>query len=317
MSASGTESEHRHDTERGIENGSSLLDKDERITAEGIERDCDTLCKFTNVEKVDTQREDVSSGVTTISYDHTTDEMADSSDSLKDMIQMDLNDQDPTDQVFRDVLENSQYFLDHSWDNIDLVDMKFYTNKLGKAIHHFRSALQVVFHKLETSDSEMLWENDSGLQMDGNTFMLTSSGMCGSPDNFAETPPSQSSESQVNTTANSEVSAQMQFIPSSLSSVPCEPPVSCLMLSLDCEIPAGQRLPPDEIVDVNSLPEQGKECRPMSLEKVCAETIYLNKCINNFKNVLREKRQMHRRLLKELAQEGNWISAEETNSGSR
>uniref|UniRef100_A0A8B9C0I1 Unc-13 homolog B n=1 Tax=Anser brachyrhynchus TaxID=132585 RepID=A0A8B9C0I1_9AVES len=260
MCVSGTESEHRHDTERGIENGSSLLDKDERITAEGIERDCDTLCKFTNVEKVDTQREDVSSGVTTISYDHTTDEMADSSDSLKDMIQMDLNDQDPTDQVFRDVLENSQYFLDHSRDNIDLVDMKFYTNKLGKAIHHFRSALQVVFNKLETSDSEMLLENDS---------------MCGSSDNFAETPPSQSSESQVNTTANSDASAQMQFIPSSLSSVPCEPPVSCLMLSLDCEIPAGQHSPPDEIgVDASSLPEQGKECRPMSLEKVPAGGLY-------------------------------------------
>ncbi|XP_040396201.1 protein unc-13 homolog B isoform X4 [Cygnus olor] len=316
MCASGTESEHRHGTESGTENGSSLQDKDERITAEGIERDCDTPCKFTNVEKADTQREDVSSGVTTISYDHTTDEMGDSSDSLKDMIQMDLNDQDPTDQVFRDVLENSQYFLDHSRDNIDLVDMKFYTNKLGKAIHHFRSALQVVFNKLETSDSEMLLENDSGLQMDDdNTLMLTSSGMCGSSDNFAETPPSQSSESQANTTANSDASAQMQFIPSSLSSVPCESPVSCLMPSSDCEIPAGQHSPPDEIgLDASSLPEQGKECRPVSLEKVCAETIYLNKCINNFKNVLREKRQMRRRLLKELAQEGNWISAEETNS---
>lgn len=319
MCTSSSGSEHKHDAESVTENGSSLLGKDEKITAEKIEIDCDTPCKFTNVEKVDTQREDVSSGVTTISYDRTTDELADSSDSLKDMIQMDLNDQDPTDQVFRDVLENSQYFLDHSRDNIDLVDMKFYTNKLGKAINHFRSALQVVFHKLETSDSEMLLENDSGLQMDDdNTLMLTSSGMCGSSDNFAETPPSQSSESQANTTANSEASAQMQFVPSSLSSVPYEPPASCLMPSSDCEIPAGQRSPPDESgVDVSSLPEQAKECRPMSLEKVCAETIYLNKCINNFKNVLREKRQMRRRLIKELAQEGNWISAEETNSGKQ
>ncbi|KAM9262280.1 uncharacterized protein RDI95_014149 [Morus bassanus] len=317
MCASSNGSEHRLDTESATENGSSLLDKDEGITTEEIETDCDTPCKFTSVEKVDVQREDVSSGVTTISYDHTTDEMADSSDSLKDMIQMDLNDQDPTDQVFRDVLENSQYFLDHSRDSIDLVDMKFYTNKLGKAIHHFRSALQVVFHKLETSDSEILLENDSGLQMDDdNTLMLTSSGMCGSSDNFAETPPSQSSESQANTTVNSEASAQMQFVPSSLSSVPYEPPASSLMPSSNREIPAGQRSPPEELGEgMNSLPEQVKECRPMSLDKVCAETIYLNKCINNFKNVLREKRQMHRRLLKELAQEGNWISAEETNSG--
>lgn len=316
MCASSNDSEHKLDTESVTGNCSSLLDKDEGITTEEIEIDSDTPCKFTSAEKVDVQREDVSSGVTTISYDHTTDEMADSSDSLKDMIQMDLNDQDPTDQVFRDVLENSQYFLDHSRDNIDLVDMKFYTNKLGKAINHFRSALQVVFHKLETSDSEILLENDSGLQMDDdNTLMLTSSGMCGSSDNFAETPPSQSSESQANTAVNNEACAQMQFVPSSLSSVPHEPPVSSLIPSADSEIPAGQCLPAEELGDTNSLPEPAKECRPMSLDKVCAETIYLNKCINNFKNVLREKRQMRRRLLKELAQEGNWISTEETNSG--
>ncbi|NXX09337.1 UN13C protein, partial [Larus smithsonianus] len=103
MCASSNGSEYRLDTENVTENCSSLLDKDEGITAEEIEIDCDTPCKLTSVEKVDIQREDVSSGVTTISYDHTTDEMADSSDSLKDMIQMDLNDQDPTDQVFRDV----------------------------------------------------------------------------------------------------------------------------------------------------------------------------------------------------------------------
>ncbi|KAJ7424451.1 Protein unc-13 B [Pitangus sulphuratus] len=316
MCSSNNGGEHRLDTKNVTENCSSLLEKDEGITTEEIEIECDTSCKLTSAEKVDIQREDVSSGVTTISYDHTTDEMADSSDSLKDMIQMDLNDQDPTDQVFRDVLENSQYFLDHSRDNIDLVDMKFYTNKLGKAIHHFRSALQVVFHKLETSDSEMLLENDSGLQMDDdNTLMLTSSGMGGSSDNFAETPPSQSSESQANTNVNSEASAQMQFAPSNLSSVPHEPPVSSLVPSSDCEIPTGQCLPPEELgEDVNTLPEPTKECRPMSLDKVCAETIYLNKCINNFKNVLREKRQMRRRLLKGLAQEGNGISAEETNS---
>ncbi|NWY05151.1 UN13C protein, partial [Nothoprocta ornata] len=96
-------SEHRPDTKSAPEKDPSLLDKDEKVTAEEIEMDCGSPCKFTALEKVDVQREDVSSGVTTISCDHTTDEMADSSDSLKDMIQMDLNDQDPTDQVFRDV----------------------------------------------------------------------------------------------------------------------------------------------------------------------------------------------------------------------
>ncbi|NXY22126.1 UN13C protein, partial [Atrichornis clamosus] len=103
MCASSDGSEHRLDTKSITENCSSLLEKDEGITTEEIETDYDNSCKFTSAEKGDIQREDVSSGVTTISYDHTTDEMADSSDSLKDMIQMDLNDQDPTDQVFRDV----------------------------------------------------------------------------------------------------------------------------------------------------------------------------------------------------------------------
>ncbi|NXQ00593.1 UN13C protein, partial [Vidua macroura] len=102
MCASSNGSDQRLDTKSITEN-SSLLEKDEGINTEEIETDCDNSCKFTNAEKGDVQREDVSSGVTTISYDHTTDEMADSSDSLKDMIQMDLNDQDPTDQVFRDV----------------------------------------------------------------------------------------------------------------------------------------------------------------------------------------------------------------------
>ncbi|NXC15512.1 UN13C protein, partial [Corythaeola cristata] len=101
MCASSSGRKHRLDTECVAEDCSSLLDKDEGITAEEI--DCDTPCKFTSVEKVDTQREDVSSVFLTISYDHTTDEMADSFFCLKDMIQMDLNDQDPTDQVFRDV----------------------------------------------------------------------------------------------------------------------------------------------------------------------------------------------------------------------
>ncbi|NXU60590.1 UN13C protein, partial [Horornis vulcanius] len=102
MCASSNGSEQRLDIKSVTEN-SSLLEKDEGITTEEIETDYDNSCKFTSAEKGDVQREDVSSGVTTISYDHTTDEMADSSDSLKDMIQMDLNDQDPTDQVFRDV----------------------------------------------------------------------------------------------------------------------------------------------------------------------------------------------------------------------
>uniref|UniRef100_A0A674ISY4 Unc-13 homolog B n=1 Tax=Terrapene triunguis TaxID=2587831 RepID=A0A674ISY4_9SAUR len=306
------------DTENLTKNCSSPLEEDE---AEGIttgenEMDCNTMLQFLSTEQINLLLEDQSTGATTVSSVHTADKLADSSDTLKDMVQIDLNDQDQTDQVFRDVLENSQYFLDHSQDNIDLVDMKFYTNKLGKAIHHFRSALQVVFHKLETSDSEVLLENDTSLQMEHDgRLALSGAGVCGSSDNFTESPPSQSSESQANTSANSEA-VQMQFVPSRLPPAPHESPVPSLVLSSDSEIYAGQSLPSGEMVtDASSLPEQTKEYRPMSLEKVCAETIYLNKCINNFKNVLREKRQVRRRLLKDLAQEASLVSTDEMNSG--
>ncbi|XP_067399663.1 protein unc-13 homolog B isoform X1 [Emydura macquarii macquarii] len=310
------------DTENATKNCSSPLEEDkaEEITTEENEIDCNTTLEFLSTEQINLLLEDECTGATTVSSDHTVNKLADSSDTLKDMVQIDLNDQDQTDQVFRDVLENSQYFLDHSQDNIDLVDMKFYTNKLGKAINHFRSALQVVFHKLETSDSEDLLENNTGFQMEHDRrLMLSGAGVCGSSDTFTESPPSQSSESQANTSVNSEAVVQMQFVPSDLLPAPHESPVPNLELCSDSEIYAGQSLPSGEMgTDASSLPEQTKECRPMSLEKVCAETIYLNKCINNFKNVLREKRQVRRRLLKDLAQEASSISADEINSeGSR
>ncbi|XP_074851989.1 protein unc-13 homolog B isoform X1 [Carettochelys insculpta] len=292
--------------------------KAEGITKGENELDSHTMVEFLSTEQLNLLLEDPSTGATTVSSVHTLDKLADSSDTLKDMVQIDLNDQDQTDQVFRDVLENSQYFLDHSQDNIDLVDMKFYTNKLGKAINHFRSALQVVFHKLETSDSAVLLEDDTSFQMEHDgRLMLSGSGACSSSDNFTESLPSQSSESQANTSANSEAAPQMPFDPSSLPA-PHESPVPSLVCS-DSEMYAGQSLPSGETgTDASSLSEQTKEYRPMSLDKVCAETIYLNKCINNFKNVLREKRQMRRRLLKDLVQEANSISTEEMNSeGSR
>ncbi|XP_053264483.1 protein unc-13 homolog B isoform X8 [Podarcis raffonei] len=247
--------------------------------------------------------------------------LVDSSETLKDMIQIDLNEQDPTDQVFRDVLENSQYFLEHSRDSIDLVDMRFYTNKLGKALNHFRSALQVVFHKLETGDPEVLLEGEKSFHMNSEPApALRSPSVHGSLDTFAETPPSQSSESQANTTVSSDSVGLMQRTLPSASLPLDEAPVPELVPPPDSESCVEQPFPSGEAQqDPGSAPVQPGGCRPMSLEKVCAETIYLNKCINNFKNVLREKRQMRRRLLKELAQEASWTSsAEEIHSeGSR
>ncbi|KAJ6663019.1 hypothetical protein lerEdw1_010840 [Lerista edwardsae] len=227
-----------------------------------------------------------------------------SSETLKDMVQLDLNEQDPTEQVFRDVLENSQYFLERSRDSTDLVDVRFYTNKLGKALGHFRSALQVVFHKLETADPDVLLEGEKGLHLGGEPVpALCSSSTQGSLEHAASGPPSQSSESQANPSVSSEsVWPGHALLPASEAPVPELEPLP------DPEGPASagqaQQEPPAE-----------PGWRPRSLEQVCVETIYLNKCINNFKNVLREKRQLRRRLLKEAS----WAaSAEDVHSeGSR
>lgn len=225
-----------------------------------------------------------------------------SSETLKDLVQIDLNEQDPTDQVFRDVLENSQYFLAHSRDSTDLVDMRFYTNKLGKALGHFRSALQVVFHKLETADPDVLLEGgEKGLPLGSEPVpALCSSSAQGSLEHVASRPPSQSSESQANTTVSSEKEWPEQGGAASEGPVPEPGPLPD---------PGGAASPgqaPQE-------PPAEPGWRPRSLEQVCAETIYLNKCIGNFKNVLREKRQLRRRLLKEAS----WAaSAEDVHSGT-
>ncbi|XP_013925029.1 PREDICTED: protein unc-13 homolog B-like [Thamnophis sirtalis] len=226
-----------------------------------------------------------------------------SSETLKDMIEIELNEQDPTDHVFRDVLENSQFFLQHSQGNVDLVDMRFYTNKLGKALNHFRSALQVVFHKLETPDSEAVLGGDQGFPGASEPVSEAHTSL----ETVAETPPSLSSDSPANTAVSSDsVGSPQRSLPSASPSVE-EAPALPAVVPADSGGCAVQPFPAEP-----AQPADPPEQRPLSLEKVCAETIYLNKCISNFKNVLREKREMRRRCLKDLAQEPSWTSAEET-----
>uniref|UniRef100_A0A670J8C6 Unc-13 homolog B n=1 Tax=Podarcis muralis TaxID=64176 RepID=A0A670J8C6_PODMU len=185
------------DAENATKGSSSPVEEDQAggLTPGESETDCDaTTLEFLSPEQV-SLLEEAPVAMTTPSCDGPLRKLVDSSETLKDMIQIDLNDQDPTDQVFRDVLENSQYFLEHSRDSIDLVDMRFYTNKLGKALNHFRSALQVVFHKLETGDPEVLLEGEKSFHMNNEPApALRSPSVHGSLDTFAETPPSQSSE---------------------------------------------------------------------------------------------------------------------------
>ncbi|XP_042310302.1 protein unc-13 homolog B isoform X2 [Sceloporus undulatus] len=282
------------------------------LTPGGSETDCEaTTLEFLSPEQ-GSLLEEAPVAVVAPACDVALRKLVGSSETLKDMIQIDLNEQDPTDQVFREVLENSQYFLEHSRESIDLVDMRFYTNKLGKALSHFRSALQVVFHKLETGDPEVLLESEKGLCV-GNEPVptLCNSSANNNVDSFPESPVSLSSESQANTTLSNDSMGLPQRAPRSMSlSLEEEAPAPLPGGSLDAGSCEGEPLPPElDPQNPSSAPVQPSGCRPMSLEKVCTETIYLNKCINNFKNVLREKRQMRRRVLKDLAQEASWASS--------
>ncbi|XP_063151989.1 protein unc-13 homolog B isoform X2 [Candoia aspera] len=278
-------------------------------TPGGSETDCDgTTLEFLSPEQVNLKGEAPPMGVIMPGCDRALHKLSESSETLKDMIEIDLDEQDPTGQVFRDVLENSQYFLEHSQDNIDLVDMRFYTNKLGKALSHFRSALQVVFHKLEAGDSGAAPGSDHSFP----TASEPASDVRTSTETFAESPPSLSSESQANTALSSDSVGLPQSTPQSASPPVDEAPDPAVAPPSDSGSCVDQPLTTERSQqDPNSGPAEPSGHRPVSLEKVCAETIYLSKCINNFKNVLREKRQMRRRFLKELAQEASWTSAEE------
>lgn len=288
------------DSEVTTKNSSPPLEGDKAggMTPGGSESDCDaTTLECLSPESGSLLEEAPQGGpVLGQGRDSAVHKLTGSSETLKNMVQVDLNEQDPTEQVFRDVLENSQYFLEHSRDNLDLVDMRFYTNKLGKALSHFRSALQVVFHKLETADPEVLLEGEKSLPLGSEP---TPALCCSSTRGSLEL----SSESQANTTVSSESAGPAQRALPSVPGPETEAPAPEQEPLPDPEGPAEQAFPNREAQQ--EPPEV--EWRPRSLEKVCAETIYLNKCINNFKNVLKEKRHLRRRLLKE----GSWAASDE------
>uniref|UniRef100_A0A8D2LQR6 Unc-13 homolog B n=1 Tax=Varanus komodoensis TaxID=61221 RepID=A0A8D2LQR6_VARKO len=306
------------DAGRATQSSSSPAEEDRAggLTPGGSETDCDAATlEFLSPEQ-GSLLEETPVGGTAPGCDGTVCKLIDSSETLKDMIQIDLSEPDPSDQVFRDVLENSQYFLEHSRDSIDLVDMRFYTNKLGRALSHFRSALQVVFHKLETGDPEALLESDQSSREAGEVVpVLCASGVRGSLEDAADSPGSPSPESQANTAVSSD-SAGLAHSALPGAALPLgEEPGPDRAPPLDSG--SGVEKPPPSEQGPGPEPRQPNGCRPLSLEKVCVETIYLNRCISNFKSVLREKRQMRRRLLKELAQEASWASsADESHPGT-
>lgn len=249
----------------------------------------------------------------TLSRDRMMEEIIIGPETFSDMVHIDLNEEEEhATQVLKDVFEKSSCGLVGSQEDEDL-EIKFYKSKLGRAIHHFRSALQGVFQKLENSGSispEDLESNESGSQSENSDRLLGTLSSEGAQDFSVESPGSQESESLLSVVSGGVgISSQRDQTfqdPSNFSLASNSSPIAYAL--------SGFALAPCLGNETCSRPESPKQGR-LSLEQVCAETIYLNKCINNFKNVLREKRLRQKKLLHELVQKANHLSVEDIQSG--
>ncbi|XP_045325969.1 protein unc-13 homolog B isoform X12 [Leopardus geoffroyi] len=248
----------------------------------------------------------------TLSRDRMMEEIIIGPETFSDMVHIDLNEEEEhATQVLKDVFEKSSCGLVGSQEDEDL-EIKFYKSKLGRAIHHFRSALQGVFQKLENSGSispEDLESNESGSQSENSDRLLGTLSSEGAQDFSVESPGSQESESLLSMVSGGVgISSQRDQTfqdPSNFSLASNSSPIAYAL--------PGFALAPCLGNETCSRPESPKQGR-LSLEQVCAETIYLNKCINNFKNVLREKRLRQKKLLHELVQKANHLSVEDIHS---
>ncbi|XP_054440667.1 protein unc-13 homolog B isoform X1 [Pteronotus mesoamericanus] len=229
-------------------------------------------------------------------------------ETFSNMVHIDLNEEEErAAQVLKDVFEKSSY-VGGSQEDED-IEIKFYTSKLGRAIHHFRSALQGVFQKLENGASispEDPESNESCSQSENSDRLLGTVSSGGAQDFSAESPGSQGSESLLSVVSGRVgISAQgdpASQDPSNFSLASHNSPIAYSL--------PGLILAPGLESETCPRPESPTEGR-LSLEQVCAETISLNKCINNFKNVLREKRLRQKKLLHELVQKANRLSVED------
>ncbi|KAM6183730.1 uncharacterized protein O8D03_011248 [Erethizon dorsatum] len=285
--------------------------KTERINAEDKLLGCESGLDILSPKQLEDLLADKSRRFATLSSDSMVEEMIIGPETFSNMVHIDLNEEEEcAAQVLKDVFDKSSCVLDSLQEDED-VEIKFYTTKLGRAIHHFRSALQGVFQKLENSGSispEDLESNASGSQSE-NSDRTVSSG--GAQDCSVESPGSQGSESLLSMVSGglgiSIQGDQTPQDPSNFSLASNNSPLTYSLPSIALASCLGN--------ETYSRPESPKQGR-LSLEQVCAETIYLNKCINNFKNVLQEKRLRQKKLLHELVQKANHLSVEDMPSAS-
>ncbi|XP_048639383.1 protein unc-13 homolog B isoform X3 [Marmota marmota marmota] len=287
---------------------SGLL-KTERINTEDKLLSCEAGLDILSSKQLEDLLADKSRKFATLSSDSMMEEMIIGPETFSNMVHIDLNEEEEcAAQVLKDVFDKSSCVLGGSQEDED-VEIKFYTTKLGRAIHHFRSALQGVFQKLENSGSislEDLESNESGSQSENSDRLLGTVNSGCPQDCSIESPGSQGSESLLSMISGGlGISAQEDQTPQDPSNFSLASNNSPLAYSLPTIA-----LAPHLGRETCSWPESPKQDR-LSLEQVCAETIYLNKCINNFKNVLREKRLRQKKLLHELVQKANHLSVED------
>ncbi|XP_077319290.1 protein unc-13 homolog B isoform X3 [Lithobates pipiens] len=303
-------SSEAEEAEIAIHRCCSIVDDHEGLVKEGDLVSCDSRVQFRSTEKINVIIKDPSGSFTSLSFDDTVDKcsVGTVADTLKEVVHIDLEGQDKTGYVFRD-------YLDQPTENIDIVDIKFYANKLGKALNHFRSALKVVFNKLESPDVFMEHKEPSFPVPDCETLQRLNSIGSG---HFNDSLPTHSSMSN-SYSSSSNLKEDAYFVLNRVPSLPHESSIPSLILSPDVDLKAPQTISsPEQMTEGDELAEGIREGRPLRLDQVCVETIYLNKCINNFKNVLREKKKMQRKLLKDIVQETFWVSGEEmTSEGNR
>ncbi|XP_036116417.1 protein unc-13 homolog B isoform X1 [Molossus molossus] len=285
---------------------SGLLKTEDKLLA------CETGLDILSSKRLEDLLTDKSRTFATLSSDNMMEQIIIGSETFSDMVHIDLNEEEErAAQVLKDVFEKSSCGVGGSQEDED-VEIKFYTSKLSRAIHHFRSALQGVFQKLENTgsiSSEDLESNESCSQSENNDRLLGTMSSGGAQDFFVESPGSQGNESLLSVVSDrvgiSTQGDQTSQDPNNFSLASHNSPLTYLL--------PGLTLAPGLESETCSRPESPKQGR-LSLEQVCAETIYLNKCINNFKNVLKEKRLRQKKLLHELVQKANHLSVEDMHS---
>lgn len=286
---------------------SGLLKTEDKLLA------CESGLDILSSKQLEDLLTDKSRRFATLSCDSMMEEIIIGPETFSNMVHIDLNEEEErAAQVLKDVFEKSSCGLGGSQEDED-VEIKFYTSKLGRAIHHFRSALQGVFQKLENSGSvspEDLESSESGSQSENSDRLLGTMSSGGAQDFSVESPGSQQSESLFSVVSGGvDISTQGNQASQDPSNLSLASNNSSLAYSLP-----GFALAPSLGSETCSRPESPKQGR-LSLEQVCAETIYLNRCISNFKNVLREKRLRQKKLLHELIQKAHHLSVEDLHPG--